>query len=507
MYGSLIDNIMLGLSVALSFENLLYCIIGVSLGMVIGVLPGIGSLVAISLLYPITFHIPPAAGLIMLAGLYYGSAYGGSTASILLNLPGVPSSAVVCLDGFPMSKQGRAGVALLVTALASFVGGSVGIILLMSFGPLIAQNAYNFGPREFFGLMLLGLVAASTMSSGSAIKGLGMTCLGILVGLVGADVMTGTPRFTFDLFHLYDGISMAVLALGLFGVAEVIASMRTGVTDDSNKVSVTLRSMIPTRDDMRRAWPAMLRGSAVGSFFGTIPGTGAVISSFIAYSIEKSVSKEPERFGNGAIEGVTGPEAANNAADQTSFIPTLTLGIPGSATMAIMLGVLMIHGIAPGPTLMRDQPDLVWGLIMSFWIGNLILLILNIPLVGLWVRLLTVPYHVLYPAILMFVCVGIFSINNSSFEIGMILVISIVGYGMRLLSLPAAPLLLGFILGPMIEEHFQRSMMLARGDLTTFLGTPISFTLMMMVAGLLTWRFVRSVTAWSQRRRMAQGAS
>lgn len=379
------------------------------MGTLIGVLPGIGALVAISLLFPITLHLDTTPALVMLAGIFYGSTYGGSTASILLNVPGTPSAAIACLDGYPMSRQGRAGVALLMTTVACFVGGSIGIVLMMALSPLIAQTAVRFGSPEYFGLIVLGLVAASTISTGLPAKGITMTLLGIFLGLVQADPHTGIPRFNFGLMELHDGISLVALAMGLFGVSEVIASIKSvrgGVVD---RGSVTFRSMIPSRDDVRRSVLPMLRGSGVGAFFGTLPGTGGLISAFMSYALEKRVSRHPEKFGKGAIEGLMGPEAANNAADQTAFIPTLTLGIPGTPTMAIILGVLMVHGITPGPNLVVQRPDLFWGLVMSFWIGNLMLLVLNIPLIGLWIRLLLVPYHYLYPAILVFVCVGVYS--------------------------------------------------------------------------------------------------
>lgn len=496
----LLANIGLGLTTALSPTNLLYCFVGVSLGTLLGVIPGIGVLAAMSMLFPITFYLAPDAALIMLAGIWYGTTYGGSTASILINVPGTPANAVTCLDGYPMARNGRAGTALLMTTVASFFGASVGILLLMLFSPLIAAYALRFADAEFFSLMLLGLVAASTMSSGSVLKGLAMMLIGIMVGMVGADIGTGVHRFTFGQLDLVDGISIVALAMGIFGVSEVIASVGK-VKPGDLKVDVRLKSMLPTRDEMNRSWFPMIRGSGIGSFFGALPGAGPGIAAFIAYAAEKQVSRTPERFGKGAIEGIMAPESANNAADQTAFIPTLTLGIPGSVTMALILGVLMIHGIQPGPNLISNQPSLFWGLIMSFWIGNIMLLFLNIPFVGLWVRLLMIPYHLLFPAVLVFICIGTYTLSYNSFDIWMVAGFGLAGYLMRLAWLPAAPMLLGFVLGPLMEDHFRRAMQLARGDATVFFTRPISGTIMAIIAALLIW------SAWSAlRRRRARRA-
>ncbi|WP_199796394.1 tripartite tricarboxylate transporter permease [Ectopseudomonas mendocina] len=483
------ENILLGLETAFSLYNLFYCFLGVFLGTLLGVIPGIGVLAAISMLFPMTFHLEPTAALIMLAGIWYGTSYGGNTASILLNVPGSPSNAVTCLDGYPMTLQGRGGIALLMTTVASFCGGSVGIILLMSFASTISSYALNFSSAEYFSLMLLGLVAASNISGGSVIKGLIMVAFGILFGTVGSDIYTGTRRFDFGILDLADGINLVALAMGLFGVAEVISSI--GKVDGSrvDRSTLKLSAMKPTRDDVKRSWMPMVRGSSIGSFFGTLPGTGPSIAAFMAYAVERRVAKQPERFGKGAIEGIMAPESANNAADQTSFIPTLALGIPGSATMALMLGALMIHGIAPGPQLMTEQPSLFWGLVMSFWIGNVLLVILNVPLIGLWVRLLMVPYKLLFPAVLMFICIGTFSVNNSYFDVLLVVLFGAIGYGMRVLGFPAAPMLLGFVLGPMMEEHFRRAMLLSRGDFSTFIDRPISaavlgLTVLVLLLGL-----------------------
>ncbi len=492
MVSGLVDNLALGLTTALSFSNLYYCFLGVLLGTFVGVLPGIGSLVALSLLLPITFHLPATSAIVMLAGVYYGSTYGGSTASILLNLPGTPSTAVTCLDGYPMAKQGRAGVALLMTTVASFFGATVGIFVMTLFSPMIVGMALKFGPAEYFAMMVLGLVAASSVASGAPAKGIAMVVLGVLLGLVGSDLETGGERYTFGFIGLYDGLPLVAVAMGLFGVAEVIYSVRVIKPGQIDRKAVTYRSMIPTRDDVRRSWGPLTRGSGIGSFFGALPGTGGVIAAFMSYAVEKKVSREPQRFGKGAIEGIMGPEAANNSADQTAFIPTLTLGIPGNVVMALMIGALTIHGIVPGPQLMVKEPELFWGVLMSFWIGNLLLLILNIPLIGVWIRILAVPYHYLYPAILMFVAIGVYSVNNSPFDVMMVMILGAAGYGMRLLDLQPAPLILGFVLGPLMEENFRRSMLIARGDLTHFFTRPISGTLMAITMLLLAY------VVWSQ---------
>jgi len=500
----LLSNVALGLETALSFQNLAFCLFGVTLGTVIGIIPGIGALAAISLLLPLTYHLDPTTALVMLAGIFYGTTYGGSTSSILMNVPGTPVNAVVCLDGYPMAQQGRAGVALFMTTIASFFGGSVGIVIMMLFSPLIVDIALDFGPTEYFSLILLGLVSASTLSSGSTVKGIAMVGLGIVLGLVGLDIYTGVPRYVFGWVELYDGISLVALAMGLFGVPEVIASIRTS---RNNKVdpNISLRSMLPSRDDLRRSWMAMARGSGIGSFFGILPGVGGTVASFLAYAVEKKLSRDPSRFGQGAIEGIASPEATNNAADQTAFIPTLTLGIPGSPSMAIILGVLLIHGITPGPTMIAEKPDMFWGLIMSFWIGNIMLLVLNIPLIGLWVRILTVPYHVLFPAIIVFVCIGTFSVNSSAFDVGMVLMFGMVGYVMRVLEFPAAPLLLGFVLGPMLEENFLRAMTLSSGSFVVFVTHPISLVFLLAALAVL----VTSMMGWmagakARRRRAAE---
>ena len=488
-----LSNVALGLNTALTPIYLFYCFVGVFLGTLFGIIPGIGALSAISLLFPLTFYLDPAGALIMLAGIWYGTTYGGSTASILLNLPGTPANAVACLDGYPMAKQGRGGVALLITTIASFVGGSVGIILMMVFAPTIANYALNFGSAEYFALILLGLIASSTVSPGSVFKGLAMITLGLALGSIGLDIYSYSPRFTFNLINLEDGLSLVVLAMGLFGVAEIISSARKTEVHKIDRKSTNFAAMRPTREDTARSWAPMLRGSGIGAFFGALPGVGPSIAAFVAYAVERRISPRREEFGRGAIEGVAAPEASNNASDQTSFIPTMALGVPGSATMALLLGVLIIHGITPGPKLVSEQPELFWGLVMSFWIGNVLLVILNIPMIGLWVRILLVPYHLLYPVVLVFICIGVFTVANNPFDIWMVALIGLLGYALRILHFATAPVLLGFVLGPLLEEHFRRAMLLSRGDPATFIERPVSATILAIAALLLAWGTYTSI--------------
>lgn len=463
-----------GLTNALSGRTLLYCFIGVSLGTFVGVLPGVGILATIAMLMPLTFHLDAMTGIVMLAGIYYGAAYGGSTASILLNLPGTANTAVTCLDGYPMARQGRAGIALFTTTIASFVGSFIGIVLLALLAFPLSRVALSFGSQEYFALMVMGLIAASVMASGSALKSVAMVVLGIMIGLVGIDINYGVSRFTFGLRDFYDGLSLVAIALGLFGLSELMrnAGVMTRVTVKAKEI--TLRSMLPTRKDWSRSWPAMLRGSSVGTLFGVLPGTGGMIASFVSYAVERRVTRYPEEMGKGAIEGIAGPEAANNAAIQTAFIPTLTLGIPGDAVMALMLGVFMIHGITPGPQIMNNDPGMFWGLVVSFFVGNVMLLILNIPLIGIWVRVLSIPYSVLFPSIVAFLCIGVYSVGNSVVDLYVLIAFGLAGYGMYILHFPIAPLILGLILGPMMEENFRRAMLLSRGDPMTFLNRPLS---------------------------------
>lgn len=486
MESSIIEGLLGGLQTAMSPEILLYCFIGVFLGTLVGVLPGIGSLATISLLLPVTYHLSPVAAIIMLAGVFYGAQYGGSTASILLNLPGHAAAVVACLDGNPMAKQGKAGIALFVTTVASFVGSMLGLIALIFFSPAIAAIGLQFGAAEYFSIMVLGLIAASTLASGSPAKGLAMVALGLLIGIVGTDVNTGTLRFNFGVLELSDGISLVAMAMGLFGIPEIIHSL-SNAQNTKVETKVTLRSMIPSRQEFRQTVMPMLRGSGVGGFFGSLPGTGPSIASFMAYALEKKVAKDPTRFGKGAIEGVTAPESANNAAAQTGFVPTLSLGIPGDAVMALMLGALIIHGIQPGPMLITDQPELFWGLIVSFAIGNIMLVVLNIPLISVWVSILKIPYRLLYPAIIIFVCLGTYSVTNDVFNVYIVGIIGAIGYLLLILRFDAAPLLLGFVLGPLMEENLRRALRLSRGDPMVFLERPISATFIGIAAAILLW--------------------
>ena len=480
----MIDNLILGFEVAFSASTLFYCFVGVSIGMFIGVLPGVGPLAAISMLLPLTYYTTPTNALVMLSGIYYGAQYGGSVASILLRLPGTASSAVVCLDGYEMTKNGRAGAALFLSALASFIGGSIGILLMSAFAPALAEFALGFGSQEYFMLMALGLVAASTLSEGSAVKGLAMVVLGLVLGITGLDTISGTMRFTYGNMELVDGISLVASAKGLFGLSEILVNIGKGERESPTQ-KVTLRSMIPTRTELRDSWPAIWRGSAIGSFFGALPGTGSTIAAFFSYATERKVSRNRARIGQGAVEGVAGPEAANNSAAQTAFIPTLTLGVPGDAVMALMLGAMIVHGVQPGAAMLTDTPEIFWGLIASFWIGNLLLVIFNIPLIGLWVSLLRIPYRWLYPAIVVLIVIGTYSVHLSVFDVYQLLAFGVLGWLLSILAFPSAPLVLGIVLGPLIEENFRRSLMLSRGDYTTFLTRPISLVLFLAVAGIL----------------------
>ena len=467
-----LTGLLFGISTALDPVVLLYCFAGVFIGTFIGVLPGLGALATISLLLPLTYHVPPVMGFVMLAGVYYGAQYGGSTASILLNLPGTPSNVVTCIDGYQMTQQGRAGPALFMTAASSFVGGMIGVLLLIFFVNDVAAIGLKFGSAEYFSLMCLGLVTASTVATGSRLKSVAMVVVGLLLGTVGTDLDSGVPRFAFGITELLDGVSLVVLAMGLFGFVEVARSAKYAMPQLYSKI--TVQSMLPTKQDVKRSIAPTLRGSIIGSFFGALPGTGPSIAAFSAYSVEKKFSKNAKKLGTGAIEGVVAPEAANNAAAQTAFIPTLTLGIPGDAIMALMIGALMMHGIQPGPLMIANQPEIFWGLIASFIIGNVFLLILNIPMIGIWVGLLRIPYHYLYPAILTFIALGVYSVNNNVFDIYAVAVIGVAGYMLTIAKFEFAPLLLGFVLGPLIEENLRRALVLSSGSFMTFIERPIS---------------------------------
>ena len=469
----LFPNLYLGFSVAFSLENLMYCFIGVFVGTMIGVLPGIGPLAAIAMLLPLTFKLNPVAALIMLSGIYYGTKYGGSTTAIMLKLPGESASVVTCLDGYEMAKQGRAGPALGMSAVASFIAGSIGTVLIGMFGPPLAEVALLFGAPEYFALMLFSLIGAAVLVHGSMVKALGMIVLGLLLGIVGTDVNSGMSRFTFGVTGLSDGISFVVIAMGLFGFAEIVANLEQSSLN-RDLLFQKVKNLWPTWTDFKRSFAPMMRGTALGAFFGILPGAGPTIASFSAYTLEKKVSKNQAQFGKGAIEGVASPEAANNSASQCEFIPTLALGIPGSATMALILGALMIQGIAPGPQVMTQRPDLFWGLIASMWIGNFMLLVLNLPLIGLWVKLLTVPYRLLFPAIMVFMAIGVYSVNNSTLDIHMALLFGLLGYVFIKLRCEPAPLILAVVLGPLMEENLRRALLISRGDPSVFVTRPIS---------------------------------
>ena len=474
----LLEHLALGFSVAFTLQNLAYCLLGCLLGTLIGVLPGIGPVPTIAMLLPITYVLPPVAGLIMLAGIYYGAAYGGSTTAILVALPGETSAVVTVLDGHQMARNGRAGAALAIAALGSFFAGCVATIVIAGFAPPLAEVAFKFGPAEYFSLMVLGLIGAVVLASGSLPKAICMILLGLLLGMVGTDVNSGVARYDFGIPELQDGIDFAVVAMGVFGFAEIMANLE--LRDQRVDITDKVGSLYPNKQEFKESWPAVVRGTAIGCALGILPGGGAVLSSFASYTTEKKISKNPERFGKGHPAGLAGPESANNAGSQASFIPLLTLGIPGNAVTALMIGAMTIHNIQPGPQVMTSHPDLFWGLIVSMWIGNLMLVILNLPLVGLWVKLLKVPYRILFPAILVFCTIGVYSLNYNVFDIWMTAAFGLIGYIWAKLKCEGAPLLLGLVLGPMMEENFRRALLLARGDYTTFITRPLSATLLVL---------------------------
>src|ERR1700712_2600484 len=458
----LIQHLSLGFGVAFTPINLVYAFIGCLLGTLIGVLPGIGPVATIAMLLPATYALPPVSALIMLAGIYYGAQYGGSTTAILVNLPGETSAVVTCIDGYQMARAGRAARPPALAAIGFFIPGPFGPMLIAVAGPPLAELALKFGAPEYFSLMLMGLVAAAVLAQGDMMKSLAMVAMGLLLGIVGTDVNTGVQRFSFGITELSDGIGFIVVAVGVFAIGEIVSNL--GNPEERTIFTEKVKGLMPTWADFKQSAAPIARGTLLGSFFGVLPGTGPAIASFASYMVEKKLAKDPSRFGKGAIEGVAGPESANNADAQCKFIPTLTLGIPASAVMALMLGALTIQGIAPGPQVMTQKPDLFWGLIASMWIGNAMLVILNLPMIGLWVSLLKVPYRILFPCIMAFSCIGIFSVNNSSFEIYLTAAFGIFGFICIKLGFPAAPLLLGFVLGPMMEENLRRAMLMAGGD-------------------------------------------
>lgn len=468
----LLSNLSLGFATAFTLQNLLYCFIGCVLGTLIGVLPGLGPIATIAMLLPATYALPPIAALIMLAGIYYGAQYGGSTTAILINIPGESSSVVTAIDGYQMARKGRAGVALFTAGVGSFFAGCVATLVLAAFAAPLSELAFKFGPAEYFSLMVLGLIGAVVLASGSLIKAIAMIVLGLLMGLVGTDVNSGTARYSFDIPQLTDGLGFVVVAMGVFGFAEIMANLEQKEHRETFLSKVT--NLWPKKEDFKRMVGPILRGTLLGSILGILPGGGAALASFGAYSLEKKVSKYGHEFGKGAIEGVAAPESANNAAAQTSFIPLLTLGIPPNAVMALMVGAMTIHNIQPGPQVMTSNPALFWGLIASMWIGNVMLIILNLPMIGVWVKLLTIPYRHMYPAILVFCCIGVYSVNNTVFDIYLTAIYGTIGYVFMKFKCEAPPLLLGFVLGPMMEENFRRALLLSRGDYTVFVTRPLS---------------------------------
>ncbi|WP_420993264.1 tripartite tricarboxylate transporter permease [Cupriavidus sp. 30B13] len=479
----LLANLGLGFSTALTLQNLAYAFLGCVLGTLIGVLPGLGPLATIAMLLPVTYTLPPVAALIMLAGIYYGAQYGGSTTAILVNLPGESSSVVTTIDGYQMARRGRAGVALATAGLGSFFAGCVATLILAAFAAPLSELAFKFGPAEYFSLMVLGLIGAVVLASGSLVKAIAMIVLGLLLGLVGTDVNSGAARFSFDVPELTDGLNFVSVAMGVFGFAEIIANLEQKENRETFTDHIT--NLFPTKADFKRMIPAVLRGTMLGSALGILPGGGAALASFAAYSLEKKTSKYAHEFGKGAIEGVAGPESANNAAAQTSFIPLLTLGIPPNAVMALMVGAMTIHNIQPGPQVMTSNPALFWGLIASMWIGNFMLIILNLPMIGIWVKLLKVPYRYLFPAILTFCCIGVYSVQNTTFDVFQTAAFGVIGYLFIKLKCEPAPLLLGFVLGPMMEENFRRSLLLSRGDFSVFVTRPLSLGLLIAAAVLV----------------------
>ncbi|AVO35207.1 tripartite tricarboxylate transporter permease [Ottowia oryzae] len=482
----LINNLSLGFSVAFTMQNLLYAFIGCLLGTLIGVLPGVGPVATIAMLLPATYALPPVAALIMLAGIYYGAQYGGSTTAILVNLPGESSSVVTVIDGYQMARKGRAGPALASAGIGSFIAGCVGTLILAAFAAPLTEVAFKFGPAEYFSLMILGLIGAVVLASGSLIKAIGMIVLGLLLGLVGTDVNSGVARYSFDVPELTDGIGFIVIAMGVFGYGEIIANL-SNPGEKRDVFTGKVEHIYPTKQDWKLMMPAILRGTAIGSALGILPGGGAMLAAFAAYTVEKKTKLRPGEvpFGKGNIRGVASPESANNAGSQTSFIPLLTLGIPPNAVMALMVGAMTIHNIQPGPQVMTSNPELFWGLIASMWIGNLMLIVLNLPLIGIWIKLLSVPYRWLFPAIVLFCAIGVYSTNNNTWDVWMVGWFGIIGYIFIKLGMEPAPLLLGFILGPMMEENLRRALLLSRGDWSVLVTRPLSATLLGMALLLL----------------------
>jgi putative tricarboxylic transport membrane protein len=486
----ILQNLQIGFSIALTLENLWFCLIGVFTGTLVGVLPGIGPVGAMALLLPTTFHLSPVGAIIMLAGIYYGAMYGGSTTSILLNIPGEAASVVTCIDGYQMARQGRAGPALGMSAIGSFIGGTASIIGLTLLAPPLSEAALKFGPPEYFSLMVLGLTLLIYMASDSIPKALMMAVMGVILGVVGIDATSGAQRFTFGILDLNDGLDLIPLVMGLFGISEVLLSVEDNVKREI--FQTTIKNLLPTREDWKRSLTPIFRGSVLGFSLGILPGGGALISSFASYAMEKKLSKTPERFGKGAIEGVAGPETANNAATGGAFIPLLTLGIPSNVVMAVLLGALMIYGMEPGPMLLKNHPQLFWGAVTSMYIGNAMLLVLNLPLIGIWVQLLKVPYRILFPLILLFCLIGVYSVNYSAFEVQLMIIFGVLGYLMKKFRYEAAPLVLAYVLGPMVEISLRQSLTISNGSFGIFFTRPISLigiaaAILIIISPILPW--------------------
>lgn len=484
----LISKLHLGFGTALSLENLLFCLLGATAGTFVGILPGIGPVTCIAMLLPLTFKMPALGALIMLSGIYYGAHHSGSTTAVMLNMPGEPSSVVICLDGHPMARAGRAGPALAISAFGSFFAGCVSVLLIAGLSPLLAEAALLFGPAEYFAVIVMALVATSVLSSDRIFTTLSMAVVGLLVGCIGTDIMSGDDRFTFGFPQLEDGVNFVAVAVGLFACTEVI--MSAGFSRRRTDLA-EVGSLLPSRGDLHASWAPILRGTSIGAVLGIFPGTGPLLSSFASYAIERRLARKPETFGHGAIQGVAGPEAANNAAAFTHFIPMLTLGIPAGAAMALMLGALQIQGITPGPQVMTKYPELFWGVIASMWIGNMMLLVLNLPLIGVWIRLLKVPFRLLYPAILAFCCIGVFSVNNSAFDVTLAGLFGLVGVTFRSLGCSPAPLVLAVVLEPLLEENFRRAMIISGGHASIFLQRPVSLGILILTIALAVFFYQR----------------
>ncbi|WOD14120.1 tripartite tricarboxylate transporter permease [Paraburkholderia kirstenboschensis] len=501
MIGQTLHDLWFGFSIALMPHNLMWSLFGVLIGNLIGVLPGMGALSAIAMLLPLTYTMHAVPALLMLAGIFYGSQYGGAIGAILLNLPSHPPHAVTCIDGYPLTLKGKGGTALGITMISSFFAASVGIVVMIVASPLLVKIAFKFGPAEIFSIMLLGLLAGSTMSRGSPLKGIAMTTFGLLLGIVGTDVNSGVERFTLGFVELSDKVELVALAMGLFGVADFLRNVNR-VQSIGKRAKVRLRDMRPTWSELKQSFMPMVRGTFVGTLFGAIPGTGPTITTFIAYALERKISRHPERFGQGAIEGVASPEASTHAKTQVDFIPTMSLGIPGDAVMALLLGALLIQGYQPGPQLVTEHADLFWGLVASFWVGNVLLLILNVPMIGIWVKVLQVPYRYMYPSALFFIAVGVYSTNNNLFEVMEVLVFGIVGAILLALDFPVATILLGYVLGPMVEENFRRALLLSRGDMSIFIQRPISAGFIVVCAVMIGAQIFFGLRANTRNRRL-----